>query len=128
FPAYDCFKLPYYTIMGDGLLWSTDFRGRLFRKQPYIRSRGDGFDCGYVGSYFLRRLRPRQYLARVLRQVGVRTWYTARPIHRYRAMFPVNYLRKLETRLRLFTGPAATGTTRELTYAHKALAEAEAAS
>jgi hypothetical protein len=127
FPGYDCFELPFYSIMGSDLPYSVDFRCRLFRNRPYIRSRGDGFDCGYVRSYFLWRLRPREFLARVVRQVGVRTWYTARPVYRYRALFPVNYVRKLDTHQILYTRAAAAGPSRELACARQALVDAQAA-
>jgi glycosyltransferase involved in cell wall biosynthesis len=127
FPAHDLFKIPFCTILGSRLAWTTDFRGRLFRNLPFIRSATDAFDCGYDPRRFL--LDPRGFLERVVGKVGVRTWYTTRPVYRYRALFPVNYLRKITTRLELFTAaPLVAETSRELAHAQQALREAAASS
>ena len=116
FSNVDLFRFPFVTYMGPDLVWMEQYRTRLFRNQPAIISLGDAFDVGPrpdLPEEERRRLRWRQIPLRA-------------PIRRYRGLFPVNYLRKLEGRLALFqTDSARYFTEKERTYGQRALASLE---
>lgn len=96
YPGVEIFNLPFYTMLGSRILWWVDFRKRLFKNKPYIRSVGDGFDVYYLRSRLWRT--PRMLLNLNLRGLGVRPYYLPQPIFRYTALCPQNYLLKLQTR------------------------------
>jgi len=96
YPDIEMFKLPFYNLMGAKLLWLVDFRRRLFKREPYIKARGDGYDVGYDPRALV--LQPRKLLDSVLRGKGERIHYLPEPFYRYRALFPASYLRKLDSR------------------------------
>jgi hypothetical protein len=90
-PNVELFALPFDSVMGSDLLWGTDIRRRLFENRPDIIVLGDGYDVGYRTS-----------------QPGsgkVMQCHLPRPIYRYRALAPSNYITKLETRLAMFEDP-----------------------
>ena len=120
YPAAEMFRLPFLTLVGRVARYA-DFRRRLFANEPYIVSKGDAFDCGYEA----RRLwsRPRKLVRYVAHRAGERVIYLRRPVYRYRALFPANYLAKLETRIRLNLLPRTID--RELAWARKVWAETD---
>jgi hypothetical protein len=113
YPHCEMFRLPFLNLMGPDLAWHVDFRRRIFRNQKHIVSQADGYDCGYTRKMLWTH--PRAFLQYLLHRAGERPAYLTRPIFRYRAIFPANYLVKLATRTRLFT--RSTGTVAELEYA-----------
>jgi len=99
YPRTEMFRLPFLNLMGRSLAWFVDFRRRLFRNRPYIAAVGDAFDVGYRFAALWRR--PRRLLSYVRHRAGERTVYLRKPVYRYRALFPDDYLTKLGTRQRL---------------------------
>jgi hypothetical protein len=100
YPDVEMFRLPFYSIMGSRLLWIVDFRRRLFKNKEYIISKGDAYDVGYDPKRFM--FRPRKLRDYLLYAKGEHTYYLPQPFYRYRAIFPVNYLKKLESRADLY--------------------------
>jgi len=100
YPDVEIFRLPFYNIMGGRLLWIVDFRRRLFKNKEYIISKGDAYDVGYDPKRFV--FRPRKLMDYLLYAKGEHTYYLPEPFYRYRAIFPVNYLKKLESRAGLY--------------------------
>jgi glycosyltransferase involved in cell wall biosynthesis len=100
YPDADLFRLPFLTLLGTSVTWLVDFRRRLFRNLPYVVSKADGFDCGYEP----RRMwnQPRKLFRYLLHRTGERLVYLDRPFYRYRAVFPEQYLRKLEQHALLY--------------------------
>jgi hypothetical protein len=112
-PQVDLFKLPFLTFMGPRLAWMLQYRTRLFRNDPDLVSLGDAYDVGMATTK--KRRRSRSYC---WKQVAV-----GEPIRRYRGLFPVNFLRKVEGRLELFQAEHARYfTVKELAYGRKILA------
>ncbi|WP_153306289.1 hypothetical protein [Desulfatiglans anilini] len=91
YPRAEIFSLPFSTIMGMHFVWMTDFRKRLFRNLPSILSKGDAYDVGYDLRTLLRS--PRGIFRR-LRNTRGQPCYLSKPVYRYRALFPDNYLAK----------------------------------
>jgi hypothetical protein len=106
YPNTDMFKLPFYTVMGASLLWMFDFRWRLFKRKDYIRATGDAYDVGFVPKRLL--FQPRKLLDYALHATGERICYLPRPVYKYRALFPRNYLTKLESRPDMYQAPNLT--------------------
>jgi len=124
FPEAEMFRIPFLTIMGEKLTWLLDFRRRLFKNQPYIVSKSDGFDCGYAPR--LMWSQPGKLYRYMLHRTGDRLVYLTKPVYRYRAIFPKNYLAKLEEHCRIFTrSPLAK---RELEFARAIWAQSDVAS
>ena len=101
YPDAEMFRLPFLTVMGQGLVWLCDHRRRLVRRRPEIRSKGDGYDLGYDVRTFARR-RPRELLRYVLHREGEVTAYLSSPVFRYRALYPDLYVGKLERAAALY--------------------------
>ena len=100
FPNTEIFALPFYNIMGANLLWMVQFRKRLFKNEKYIISKGDAYEMGYdFKSLFPHSYKFLNYLSSRSR---VHAHYLAKPFYRYRAIFPNNYIKKLETRFDLY--------------------------
>jgi hypothetical protein len=119
FPEAEMFRIPFLTIMGEKLTWHSDFRRRLFKNRPYIISKSDGFDCGYAPR--LMWSQPGRLYRYILHRTGERLVYLTKPVYRYRAIFPKNYLVKLEEHCRILTrSPLAR---RELEYARTVWAQ-----
>jgi glycosyltransferase involved in cell wall biosynthesis len=107
YPKNDLFALPFFNMLGFDRLWLVQNRNRLFRHKAGIRVAGDGYDAGFcaehapVNSFFSpfgdkwSRLGSR--LRRILDQ-PVNDLALPRPVYRYRALYPANYLHKLEIR------------------------------
>jgi hypothetical protein len=107
----DLFRLPFQTVMGRHLIWINDFRNRMFRNHPEIISLSDAYDVGYAPG--TEPIRPR---------MDALTVHLNRPIVRYRGLYPVEYVRKLETRLRLFQSPhIRNDTQKEFAFAQETL-------
>jgi hypothetical protein len=122
-PEGELFRLPFLTVIGTSIAWQIDFRRRLFVNRREIVSRGDGFDCGYDPRLLARS--PRKFLRYLLHRQGEKTVHLSAPVFRFRALFPVNYLRKL--RLRAKGGEASESWLRELAWAEKAWSESDPA-
>jgi hypothetical protein len=103
YPTIDLFALPFLNLMGGQVVWLADFRCRLFRRSPMIRSRGDGYDAGYEPWAALPGLRQ---VAGLARPRGRHHHYLVAPFYRYRALFPGGYLEKIRTRLAMLTDEA----------------------
>jgi hypothetical protein len=122
YPDAEMFRIPFLTIMGGNLAWHWDFRRRLFRNRPYIISKSDGFDCGY--SPRLMWSHPWLLYHYMLHRTGDQIVYLSQPVYRYRAIFPNNYLAKLEEHCRFLTRSALAR--RELEYARDTRAQSKA--
>jgi hypothetical protein len=112
YPKIDLFRLPFDTVMGRRLHWMVDFRNRLFRNDSDIVSLGDAYDVGWKPG--------------VQRPACLDQWtvHLPLPVRRYRGLFPVNYIRKHENRLRLFQSPRSQHFTRkEVDFARRLLAQ-----
>lgn len=104
YPEVEIFRLPFYNILGDRLLWLVNFRRRLFKNKKYIVARGDAYDVGYDPRSLLWR--PRKLIRYVLHGTGEWVYYLPQPFFRYRALCPANYMKKLESRIDLKGGTA----------------------
>ena len=119
YPEAELFRIPFLTIMGESLTWHADFRRRLFRNRPYVISKSDGFDCGYAPK--LMWSQPGRLYRYILHRTGDQLVYLTKPVYRYRAIFPKNYLAKLEEHCRTLTrSPLAK---KELEYARSVWAQ-----
>jgi len=101
YPNVEIFLLPFFNIVGDKFLFDIQFRKRLVKNLDYIIVKGDGYQLGYDVKKLIL-IRPRKFLNYLLHRVGERTFYLSKPIYRYRALFPKNYIKKLETRFELY--------------------------
>jgi len=100
YPNVEIFLFPFFNILGDKFLLEIQFRKRLVKNLDYIIVKGDGYQLGYdVGKLILR---PRKFLNYLLHRIGERNVYLTKPVFRYRAPFPKNYIKKLETRFELY--------------------------
>ena len=115
YPHGEMFRLPFLNLIGPDLAWHVDFRRRIFRNRRHIVSQADGYDCGYKRTMLWTH--PRAFVAHLLHRAGERPAYLTRPIFRYRAIFPANYLVKLDTRTHLFR--RSTAAVAELRYARR---------
>lgn len=115
YPDAEMFRLPFLTLLGTGLSWHADFRRRLFKNTDYIVSKADGFDCGYEPRLLWRQ--PHKLYRYLLHRIGDQLIYLPRPVYRYRALFPKQYLTKLEEHCALYT--RSTFIRRELEYARR---------
>jgi len=104
FPETRMFRLPFLNIMGVRQLWFADYRRRLFQNDGLVRVGGDGYDVGFDRGRLLRR--PYLMLQHLLHRQGERIGYLPRPFYRYRALFPGNYLAKLEVRREMMRNPS----------------------
>lgn len=104
FPGADLFRLPYLHAMGAHYIFSTDSRGRLFRKLPHFESLGDAFDCGID----FRRIRARPWRLPWLLKKRRRIFSAPldKPVFRMRAPCPESYVAKLESQSRLYPSDA----------------------
>ena len=100
YPDIDIFLLPFFNIMGDKYLFETQFRKRLVKNLDYIIVKGDAYQLGYDIKRLI--LKPKKFLKFLLHRIGERSFYISKPIFRYRALFPKNYIKKLETRFELY--------------------------
>jgi len=62
YPGVEIFNLPFYHLLGSHILWAVDFRKRLFKNKPYIRSLGDGYDVYYDRARLWTQ--PRKFIRR----------------------------------------------------------------
>jgi hypothetical protein len=115
YPHGEMFRLPFLNLIGPDLAWHIDFRRRIFRNRSHIVSQADGYDCGYKRAMLWTH--PRAFVGHLLHRAGERPAYLTRPIFRYRAIFPANYLVKLDTRTHLFR--RSTAAVAELRYARR---------
>ncbi len=115
YPGVEIFRMPFLTLLGTDLTWHVDFRRRLFRNSPSIVSKADGFDCGYDPRLMWRE--PHKLYRYILHRTGERVIYLPRPIYRYRALFPEQYVAKLEQHCALYT--RSTFLHRELEFARR---------
>ena len=90
-PNTPLFRLPFHNLLGDRLLWMTDHRRRLAVNRPDIISLADAFDLG-PNPAALQRLRRR--LRR--ESSAAQSVALSEPVYRYRALFPTDYIRRLE--------------------------------
>lgn len=91
-PAAPLFRLPFHNLLGDHLLWMTDYRRRLAVNRPDIVSVADAFDLGADRS-------PASRLRRFLHRESTtaRNVWLSEPVYRYRVLFPSDYVRRLES-------------------------------
>jgi hypothetical protein len=117
FPTADMFRLPFLSLLGRRQAFHLEFRRRLVRNRPYIQVRGDGFDLGYAPLVLLLRS-PARFLRYVAHRRGEMPVYLSRPVFRYRALCPQNYLRKTVARAEwLGASPTAAAWRREAAIA-----------
>jgi hypothetical protein len=102
-PGIEIFTLPYLIMMGPSLVWTHNWRRRLFKNIPDIVALGDAYEVGEV----LPRVAPTMYVS------------LPEPIYRYRALFPVNYVTKLQAK-----NPSSRLLEKELRLAAPTLLEA----
>lgn len=96
------FTLPFYSLLGCEKLWLVQQRSRLFRNGVGVGVTGDGYDVGYAhgdhppGGISYRLIRRWQNL---------RIRFDGLPpgVFRYRALYPANYLRKIQVRRAMTT-------------------------
>lgn len=90
-PSVPLFRLPFHNLLGERLLWMTDHRRRLGLNRPDIVSVSDAFDMGFERS-------PIQRVLGVLNRVPVyaHNAWLKQPVYRYRVLFPIDYVRRLE--------------------------------
>ena len=118
FPGVEIFSLPFYNLLGETLLWTVDFRRRLFKNRDFITSQGDAFDVYYDKRRLL--LNPLKYLNYRLMGAGQKTYYLPKPFFRYRSLFPKNYLLKLRKKMEIVQNlDAANRLNKEAAYAEK---------
>ncbi len=93
FPRAGLLSLPFYNILGRDILWLHQNRNRFFRRNAGIQIGGDGYDACYG---------PRSRSA--LLWDRWKGHFTAgelsfpQPVFRYRALYPFNYLKKVQVR------------------------------
>jgi len=107
YPKTDLFALPFFNMLGFDRLWLVQNRTRLFRHKAGIWVAGDGYDAGFctkqapVNSFFSPLGDKWSRLGSRLRRIfdqPVDNNALPRPVYRYRALYPANYLHKLEIR------------------------------
>lgn len=111
-PAAVLFRLPFHNLIGDHILWMTDYRRRLAVNRQDILSLADAYDLGADRSLFQR-------LQRVLKRESLRTEnvWLPEPVYRYRVLFPTDYIRRLEA-----VTPSSRKWASELDFARKVYA------
>lgn len=96
-PGTVLFSIPVFSLLGRDLLWLVQQRNRLFTRDPGIVITGDGYDAGCSRGKTL----PESLSYRIHRRwQRLKLWRgdTSHGIFRYRALYPANYLHKIEIR------------------------------
>jgi glycosyltransferase involved in cell wall biosynthesis len=91
FPRAGLVSLPFYNILGRDILWLHQNRNRFFRRNTGIHIGGDGYDACYDP-----RSRWALFWDRWTSHSTAGGLSFPQPVFRYRALYPSNYLRKLQ--------------------------------
>lgn len=107
YPKYDMFAFPFYHIVGWEYLVNYDtFRARLAKNLEEIAASGDAWGLGYnIPKLMVKN--PYKLFTYLISRSSLRHIYLEKPIFKYHSLFPENYIKKLERRLKFFKSKKA---------------------